>query len=82
MGGGPISLAVTPAKDTSSKVKVYVPEPSPFDDIQSSKELKNFLWDMEQFFCAAYVPEADMVQVCLAYLTATPSCSGGPRLPL
>ena len=39
----------------SSKVKI--PEPKAFSGARSAKELENFIWDMEQYFTTAVVPE-------------------------
>ena len=37
--------------------KVKVPEPKSFNGSRNAKELENFLWDVEQYFKAAKVPE-------------------------
>ncbi|RVW31327.1 hypothetical protein CK203_103435 [Vitis vinifera] len=49
----------------ASSSKVQVPEPKGFNDNRNAKELENFLWDMEQFFKAAHVPDGEKV---------TPAC--------
>jgi hypothetical protein len=51
----------------SSKPKV--PEPKPFDGVRSSKELENFLWDLEQYFSAAKIRLAEQVDIAVMYLT-------------
>ena len=51
----------------SSKVKL--PEPKAFCGARSDKELENFIWDMEQYFTAARVPDADMLNITTMYLT-------------
>ena len=51
----------------SSKVKI--PEPKAFSDARSAKELKNFIWTMEQYFTAARVPDADKLNITTMYLT-------------
>ncbi|KAG6533506.1 hypothetical protein ZIOFF_007381 [Zingiber officinale] len=38
---------------------VRVPKPKSFGGTRSAKELENFLWDMEQYFVAAKVPETE-----------------------
>ena len=38
-------------------LKVKVPEPKSFNGSRNAKELENFLWDVEQYFKAAKVPE-------------------------
>ena len=39
--------------------KVRVLEPKGFNGNRNEKELENFLWDMEQFFKAAHVPDGE-----------------------
>ncbi|KAH0773471.1 hypothetical protein KY290_010608 [Solanum tuberosum] len=51
----------------SSKVKI--PEPKAFGGARSAKELENFIWDMEQYFTAARVPDADKLNITTMYLT-------------
>ncbi|CAL8990847.1 unnamed protein product, partial [Prunus brigantina] len=41
--------------------KIKVPRPKAYVGERSSKELENFLWDMEQYFKAAKVPNAERV---------------------
>ena len=40
----------------SSRGKVKVPEPKPYRGSRSSKDLENFLWDVEQYFKAVDFP--------------------------
>ncbi|KAG6478499.1 hypothetical protein ZIOFF_061942 [Zingiber officinale] len=47
---------------------VRVPEPKSFGGTRSAKELENFLWDMEQYFVAAKVPETEKVTISSMYL--------------
>jgi len=61
IGGMPMSGEVP------SKVKV--PEPKPFTGTRSAKELENFLWDMEQYFRAARIPDDERVMITTMYLT-------------
>ncbi|KAL0315103.1 UNVERIFIED_CONTAM: hypothetical protein Scaly_2889100 [Sesamum calycinum] len=49
--------------------KVKVPDPKPFGGARSGKELENFLWDMETYFQAARIPEAEKVSITSMYLT-------------
>ena len=49
--------------------KIKVPDPKAFGGNQSAKELENFLWDMEQYFKAAHVPEEEKVTITSMYLT-------------
>ncbi|KAL0389021.1 UNVERIFIED_CONTAM: hypothetical protein Scaly_0259200 [Sesamum calycinum] len=50
-----------------SKVKVH--DPKPFGSARSAKELENFLWDMETYFQAVCIPEAEKVSITNMYLT-------------
>ncbi|RVW19038.1 hypothetical protein CK203_095041 [Vitis vinifera] len=50
--------------------KVRVPEPKGFNGNRNAKELENFLWDMEQFFKAAHVPDGEKVSITSMYLTS------------
>ena len=51
----------------SSKVNIL--EPKAFSGARSSKELENFIWDMEQYFTAARVPDDDKLNITTMYLT-------------
>ncbi|GAV92049.1 hypothetical protein CFOL_v3_35433 [Cephalotus follicularis] len=55
------------AAETPSKVKF--PEPKSFAGTRSAKDLENFLWDMEQYFKAARIPEGEKVTITSMYLT-------------
>ncbi|KAG8371445.1 hypothetical protein BUALT_Bualt13G0088300 [Buddleja alternifolia] len=50
----------------SSKFEVL--DPKPFEGKRSSKELENFLWDMEAYFQAARVPDSKKVSITSMYL--------------
>jgi hypothetical protein len=52
---------------SSSKPKV--PEPKCFGGARSSKELENFLWDMEQYFSVVKINVAEQVDFTVMYLT-------------
>ena len=49
----------------SSKVR----KPKGFNDNMNAKELEKFLWDMEQFFKAAHIPDDEKVSITSMYLT-------------
>ena len=49
--------------------KVNIPEPKAFSGARSAKELENFIWDMEQYFTAARVPDDDKLNITTMYLT-------------
>lgn len=49
--------------------KIKIPEPKSFNGARSSKDLENFLWDIEQYFRAARIPEAQKVTITSMYLT-------------
>lgn len=49
--------------------KLKVPDPLHFNGTRCSKELENFLWDMEQYFHAARIKEVEKVTVAAMYLT-------------
>ena len=40
-----------------------------FGGARNAKELEIFLWDMEQFFKAAHVPDSEMVSITSMYLS-------------
>lgn len=48
--------------------KIKIPEPKSFVGARSAKDLENFLWDMEQYFKAAHVPDAEKVTITSMYL--------------
>ena len=56
----------TPLGVSSSKPKL--PEPKCFGGARSSKELENFLWDMEQYFSVAKIGVAEQVDLTVMYL--------------
>ena len=51
----------------SSKVRVL--ETKGFNGNRNAKELENFLWNIEQFFKAAHVPDGEKVSITSMYLT-------------
>ncbi|XP_031131542.1 uncharacterized protein LOC116032935 [Ipomoea triloba] len=46
-----------------------VPEPKAFGGARNSKELENFLWDMEEYFRVAGVPDCEKVALTSMYLS-------------
>jgi len=53
---------------TSTSKRMKVPEPKAFEGIRNAKMLENFLWDMEQYFVAAHIPESEQVSITSMYL--------------
>ncbi|GLT61128.1 hypothetical protein SLA2020_338540 [Shorea laevis] len=51
-------------------LNLKVPKPKAFAGARSAKELENFLWDMEQYFRAARIPEGEQVTITTMYLTS------------
>ncbi|RVW86183.1 hypothetical protein CK203_046110 [Vitis vinifera] len=49
--------------------KVQVLKPKGFNGNMNTKELENFLWDMEQFFRATHVLDDEKVSITNMYLT-------------
>ncbi|WOL20009.1 hypothetical protein Cni_G28811 [Canna indica] len=60
------TLSATEPRD--SKTRLKVPEPRCFNGDRSSKELENFIWDMEHYFGAARVAEEEKVALATMYL--------------
>jgi hypothetical protein len=57
------------AQAAAAPSKVKVPEPHAFQGVRNSKELENFLWDMEQYFQAARISAQEQVSIASMYLT-------------
>ena len=57
------------ADERASSSKVKIPGPTPFGGERSAKELENFLWDMETYFRATKVVEAEKVSIASMFLT-------------
>lgn len=49
--------------------KMMVPEPEVFEGIKISKDLENFVCDMENYFGAAKIPDVEIVMITTMYLT-------------
>ena len=54
-------------REVATKVKVL--ELKPFNGARSAKDLKIFLWDMEQYFKVARVHDQEMVTITSMYLS-------------
>lgn len=52
------ALASGATEVEGSRAMVKIPEPKAFTSTQSSKELKNFLWDIEHYFMAKKGPRS------------------------
>ena len=65
-----LKRAVTHTLIGVSSSKPKVPEPKCFGGARSSKELENFLWDMEQYFSVAKIGVAEQVDLTVMYLTS------------
>ena len=63
-----LKRAVTNAPVGVSSSKPKVPEPKCFGGARSSKELENFLWDLEQYFSVAKIGVAEHVDLTVMYL--------------
>ena len=59
----------TPTAAEPSVGRSKVPDPKAFTGARDAKELKNFLWDMEQYFRAAHIPDREKVSLTSMYLT-------------
>ncbi|PHT68014.1 hypothetical protein T459_27501 [Capsicum annuum] len=65
-----LQCAVAASRKThESSSKVKIPEPKPFGSARSTKELENFLWDIDQYIIAARVTEIDKLNITTMYLT-------------
>ena len=53
-------------EEVATKVKVL--EPKHFNGARSAKDLENFVWDIEQYFKAAKVPDQEKVTITSMYL--------------
>ena len=67
-----LKRAVTHSPIGVSTSRPKVPEPKCFGRARSSKELENFLWDMEQYFSVAKINVAEQMD-----LTVMRSFGGG-----
>ena len=64
-----LKKAVVSAPMGGGSSKPRVPEPKPFCGARSSKELENFLWDMEQYFGVARIEADEQVNITAMYLS-------------
>lgn len=63
-----LAVAKVSKSGEGTNPKIRVPEPIPFKGARNAKELENFLWDMEQYFQAAHIPEHEQVTMTSMYL--------------
>ena len=63
------AVAQSPSTVLGPPHKVRVSEPKGFGGARNAKELEIFLWDMEQFFKAAHVPDSEKVPITSMYLS-------------
>lgn len=54
-------------KRRANKAKVL--ELNPFSGVRNTKELENFIWDMEQYLRAAHVPDGKQVNIISMYIS-------------
>ena len=59
----------TPQAMDEAPSKIKVPEPKAFNGGRNAKELENFLWDMEQYFKAAHIPDREKITITSMYLS-------------
>ncbi|KAI9193973.1 hypothetical protein LWI28_001930 [Acer negundo] len=50
-------------RDEGSVSRIKVPKPKHFQGSKNAKELENFLWDMEQYFKAARIPDGEQKEL-------------------
>ena len=74
------AVAQSPSTVLGPPQKVRVTKPKGFGGARNAKELENFLWDMEQFFKAAHVPDSEMVSITSMYLSGEVMQSYGGAL--
>ncbi|CAH9116738.1 unnamed protein product [Cuscuta epithymum] len=63
-----LAAGLVPSAEVGSS-KIKVPEPKTFGGDRNAKELENFLWDMEEYFKAAKVPDEEKVRIAPMYLS-------------
>ncbi|KAG8383794.1 hypothetical protein BUALT_Bualt04G0050700 [Buddleja alternifolia] len=66
-------------RPSSSKLKV--PDPKPFGGARDTKELENFLWDMETYFLAEKISDSEKVLITSMYLAGDAKFWWRTRLP-
>ena len=62
-------VVVDNAHDTNFYHKVKVPKPKSFGCARSTKELENFLWNMEQYFKVAHISNDEKILITNMYLS-------------
>ena len=71
-----VVLQGCPSSNPDVGPKVQVLEPKIFCGNRNARELENFLWDMEQCFKAAHVPDSEKVSMTNMYLWGMQNCGG------
>lgn len=56
------------AFDNHHALLVRVLEPKHFNGVRNTKELENFVWDLEQYFKAAKIPIGEQVNLASMFL--------------
>ena len=64
-----LKKAVVNIPGSGGSSKPRVPEPKSFGGARNSKELENFLWDMEQYFGVAKIGAEEQVNITAMYLS-------------
>ena len=57
------------AEESSISGRLKVPEPKKFEGTRSAKDLENFIWDMQEYFVAANIPEDRQVSMASMYMS-------------
>lgn len=63
------SGASTSIQNEGRPNKIKIPEPKPFIGVRNAKELENFIWDVEQYFRAAHIPDGEKVNITSMYMS-------------
>ena len=57
------------AEESSIPGRLKVPEPKKFEGTRSAKDLENFIWDIQEYFVAANIPEECQVSMASMFLS-------------
>ncbi|XP_069144447.1 uncharacterized protein [Solanum lycopersicum] len=79
IGGYRQNAVATLSSTRVESTKVKIQDPKAFSGARSAKELENFIWDMEQYFTAAKVPNADKLNITTMYLSGDAKLSWRTR---
>ncbi|KAH0665280.1 hypothetical protein KY290_027548 [Solanum tuberosum] len=66
---GEVLLLRRGLQGTINPIRMKVPKPKAYNGVRSAKELENFLWDVENYFKEAKVPNSEKVSVTTMYLS-------------